>query len=206
MMKLRHTLPVVLVAISGFAVSCSSPDPEATATAVVESPEAVWVPGPAGLSIPTGSQGPYELDPVPHKWEESPQGAAMAAVAAQVYMAGADDGTWTDVSRLMLEPGAGRDQWLQARALVTVDGVVDNPAQFTGFSVAEYDEEADKAVIVLATTWSGGVSFAYPVQLSRTSGDWKVVLPTQDQAPDFTELSDQQLDDFIAFNSAEEKI
>lgn len=206
MMKLRHTLPVVLVAISGFAVSCSSAEPEDAAIAVVESPEAVWVPGPAGLSIPTGAQGPYELDPVPHEWEESPQGAAMAAVAAQVYMAGADDGTWTDVSRFMLEPGAGRDQWLQARALVTVDGVVDNPAQFTGFSVAEYDEEADKALIVLATTWSDGVSFAYPVQLSRTSGDWKVVLPTQDQAPDLTELSDQQLDDFIAFTSAEEKI
>ncbi len=201
-MKLRHTLPAVLVALSGLAVSCSSEDIE---TDALESPEVVWVPGPAGLSIPTGVQGPAKTDPVPHDWEESPQGAAMAAVAAQVYMAGASDGMWPEVSRYMLEPGAGRDQWLQARALVSVDGVVDNPAQFTGFRVAEYDEEGDKALIILATTWSDGVSFAYPVQLSRTSGDWKVVLPTQDQAPDLTALSEQQLDGFIAFTSVEDE-
>lgn len=200
MKKLRHTFPAVLIALSGLAVACSSEDTE---TSAITSPEAVWVPGPAGLSIPTGTQGPYESEPVPHEWEESPQGAAMAAVAAQVYMAGADDGLWPEVSRYMIEPGPGRDQWLQARALVTVDGVVDDPAQFTGFNVVEYDEEADKAVVILATSWSNGESFAYPVQLSRTSGDWKVVLPTQDQAPDFTALSQQQLEDFVAFNSTE---
>lgn len=51
-----------------------------------------WSIGPAGLNQPKNtSDGPFQSSPVPHGFSPTPQGALLAAITAQVWMAGADD-------------------------------------------------------------------------------------------------------------------
>ena len=38
---------------------------------------------------------------------------------------------------------------------------------------------------------------AYPVQLSFATGQWRVVIPPQDQAPDLEKITEEQLKDFV---------
>ena len=157
------------------------------------SPNITWEPGPAGLDTPTSAAGPHETNPVPHDFDDTPHGAVLAAITGQVWMAGADDQTWPEVSRELLEPGKGRDQWAQARTLMSVNGKVKESAEFTGFVIDDYTDDA--ATVVLASHWPDGKDRAYPVQVSHASGDWKVVLPEQGQEPDLTDLDNT--DDFI---------
>lgn len=162
-----------------------------------------WTVGPAGLYYPVSpTSGPFQEDPVPHDFEDSPQGAVVAAMTTQVFLAGADDETWPEVSQTLVEPGSGRDQWAQARALVSVNGTLDNPPMFKGFKIAAFDP--NEAVVTLAVEYPGNTLAAMPVQLSHTSGDWKVVLPTQSEAVDLTAITEAQLaTDFVAFGPKE---
>ncbi len=151
-----------------------------------------WSIGPAGLNQPKNTvDGPFQSSPVPHGFSATPQGALLAAITAQVWMAGADDKAFPEVANHLLEPGPGRDQWVQARALVTVDGRVTHPPLFAGFKFTEYTP--DKAVILIAVKQPDGAITAYPVQVSHSSGDWRVVNPTQDAAPDLVEITADQL-------------
>lgn len=154
-----------------------------------------WQTGPAGLDFPVSEvSGPMTINPVPSGFSEDPQGAVLSAIAGQVFMSGADDELWPEVSQTLLEPGPGRDQWAQYRALVTVDGTVADPPVFVGFQVADFADDASEAVITLAVEYPDGLIGALPVQMSRSSGDWRTVLPPQDQAPDLTEISSDDLD------------
>ncbi|WP_342319206.1 hypothetical protein [Corynebacterium mayonis] len=166
--------------------------------------ETQWVVGPAGLSYPVSEvAGPKEQAAVPHGFEPSPQGAVVAAIVSQVFMAGADDEMWPEVSQTLIEPGLGRNQWAQARGLMSVsDQPMDNPPVFKGFRVSDYSET--DAVVMLAVEYPTVGLAAMPVQLSRASGDWKVVLPTQEDAPDLQELSAEDFDsNFTAFGPKE---
>lgn len=193
-------------------VACSSDDRSAQETTqeqpavdVTSAPaETQWVVGPAGLSYPVSDQaGPKEQGTVPHGFEPSPQGAVVAAIVSQVFMAGADDEAWPEVSQTLIEPGLGRNQWAQARGLMSVsDQPMDNPPVFKGFRVSDYSES--DAVVTLAVEYPTVGLAAMPVQLSRASGDWKVVLPTQEDAPDLQELSAEDFDNsFTAFGPKE---
>ncbi|WP_151550181.1 MULTISPECIES: hypothetical protein [Corynebacterium] len=154
-----------------------------------------------GIAVPEADQGPEKVDPVPHGWDESPQGAVLAAINAQTYMATAGEQTWPEVSRHMLADGQGRDQWVQARSLMDIDGQVDNPPVFKGFRFSEFSGE--KAVVVLAADYPSQGLLGYPVQLDRSSGDWRVVLPVQGEEPDLQAITDEQFDDFVRFSPDE---
>ena len=161
-----------------------------------------WVEGPSGLKTPESSAaGPGLHDPVPRKWNPNAHGALLAAVNTQVYMAGAPDEIYPDVVAKMLENSDGAMQWAQARGLMTVSGETQqNPPEFVGFKFSEFTD--DQAIIILAAKYpsEGDLLAAYPVQMSRSTGDWKAVVPTQDQAPDLTEITEDQLhDEFVAF-------
>ena len=117
----------------------------------------------------------------------------MAAVITQAFLAGANDELWPEVAQTLVEPGQGRDQWAQARALMSVsDEPMSNPPRFRGFRVNSYTDTA--AVVSVAASYPNEVLAALPVQLSRNSGDWKVVLPNQEQAPDLKEISVEDFD------------
>lgn len=167
---------------------------------VSAAPEANWEPV-AGIAAPmSDNDGPANSDPVPHGYAPSPQGAVLAAINGQIQMATADDTTWPQVSQYLLAPGDGRDQWAQARSLMSVDGEVENPAEFVGFTVAGFSDS--DATVVLATEWPTGELTAYPVQLTRMSETWRLVLPTQDTAVDMETI--ENLDGFTLFSAEED--
>lgn len=200
----RRITAVSLIATSVLLSACSGgQDDDAEVDLTQTSPNVEWKSGPSGLDTPTGAAGPHETNPVPHGWDHNPHGAVLAAIAGQVWMAGADDATFPQVSTTMLEPGPGRTQWAQARALVTVDGQVSDPVKFTGFYFGDYSD--DRATVVVATEWPDGARRAFPIQVSHASGDWRVVLPEQGQEPDYTEITDDNDDKFITLTSGDEE-
>lgn len=202
-MRMLRIQGVIFALAAGLLAGCGSdvPEQQSPESAVVHTttaPVVSWRPGPSGLVVPVSSvDGPRESVPVPHGFSHSPQGAVLAAITAQAWMAGANDSTWPKVAEYLLEPGVGRTQWSQARALMSVDGVVADPARFVGFRFDSYSDDA--AVVVVATRWSDGLVTAYPVQLSHATGSWRVVVPEQDKAPDMQELTEDQLKDFVLF-------
>ena len=190
------TAMVLLTACSHDDGPAPANDNAAVETALTTSPSLTWQIGPAGLSEPISKDaGPFEMSPVPHGFSQPPHGALLAAMTAQIWMAGADDENWPKVAEYLLEPGVGRDQWAQSRALVSVKGIVQNPAHFVGFKFSKYNDK--EALVVLAAKWSDGMLTAYPVQLSFATGQWRVVIPPQDQAPDLEKITEEQLKDFV---------
>lgn len=206
-MKRKTTVATILSAAL-LLTSCSSPHDAPSSPVgpdLVSAPEEVrWLTGPAGLSYPSSDvSGPSTSNPVPHGWSGDPQGAVLAAMTTQVFLSGADDTLWPAVSQTLIEPGPGRDQWAQARALVSVEDTLVDAPDMHGFRINDFSE--DSALVTVAARWPDGTVAALPVQLSRMTGDWKVVLPTQDEAPDLTALSDQHLSEFTPFSPDSEE-
>ena len=204
----RRTLTTVAVALLVTASACSNDEQAPPEVVDVESapPDLTWR-SVAGLEVPTSREdGPARTSP-PQGYSHTPQGAALAAANGQVALATAPDTTWPEVVRTVTAPGPGRDQWAQARVLMSVSGAVDEEvaATFTGFKVTEYTPE--KAIVLLATSTppSAGeqqpLLTAYPVQLAWTGEDWKVVLPTQADDVDAAEID--SLDGFTTWDEDE---
>lgn len=205
-MKRQKTIVAVISAALALA-SCATDTSETAPTEewdLEAAPQQVaWTTGPAGLSYPVSEiSGPTTTSPVPHGWTADPQGAVLAAMTSQVFLSGADDTLWPTVAQTLIEPGPGRDQWAQARALVSVEGTLDQAPVMRGFQIHDFSET--DALVTIAARWPDGTVAGLPVQLSRSQGDWRVVLPTQDQAPDLTQLNDEQLATFTTFTPAEE--
>lgn len=202
-MKKMTSLLLAATAAAGALVGCSN-DEEATAgheqwDTTVAPKNVSWSDAQTrGIKVPSSKDdGPKNTDPVPHGWAPSPQGAVMAAINGQVYMSTAGEEVWPEVSKLMLAPGQGRDQWAQARSLMDIDGDVKNPPQFKGFKFSEFSK--DKAVVVIVAEYPHHGRLGYPVQLDRSSGDWRIVVPPQGQEPDLVGVKDAEFESFVKF-------
>lgn len=208
---LARTIAALVISVSAATslAACSSDDRTTEETQASVDTQAApentaWVEGPAGLFYPVSdTAGPHNRGPVPSGFEHSPQGAVVAAITTQVFLAGADDELWPEVPKTLVEPGEGRDQWSQARALMSVSGdAIATPPKFRGFKVNDYSDTS--AIVSLVAEYTNGVVATMPVQLSHNSGDWKVVLPNQEQAPDLTEITEEELAaDFTPFGPEE---
>ena len=197
--KIAATMMCVALGVAG----CGKSDEETPAVDLATvSPAIEWQDGPAGLHQPMSAAGPHEADPVPHGFDDNVHGAVLAAMTAEVWMAGAGEDEWPLVSQELLEPGVGRDQWAQARSLVEVAGTVTDAPEFVGFKIGE-DRTDTSVVVVLATRWPTGELTAYPVQMSQASGEWKAVLPPQGEEPDLMPIDD--LSGFVEFKGGEEQ-
>lgn len=161
----------------------------------------------AGLDVPVSrTDGPAQTTP-PQGYSQTPQGAALAAANGQVALATAPDATWPETVRVVTTPGPGRDQWAQARVLMSVSGAVapEVAATFTGFKITDYSDE--QAIVLLATSTppmegEDPLLTAYPVQMAWAGGDWKLVLPTQADNIDAAEI--KTLDGFTKWDGADE--
>lgn len=194
--KITHAVLAALTTIALAGCSSAEESTPAEQWDVNAAPEATWEPV-AGIAAPmSDNDGPAATDPVPHGYAPSPQGAVLAAINGQIQMATADDKTWPYVSQYLLAPGEGRDQWAQGRSLVSIQGEVADPANFVGFQIATFTDS--DATVVLATEWPTGELTAYPVQLTRMSDTWRLVVPTQDTAVDMEEIS--SLEGFTRFS------
>lgn len=203
-MKKLASVLLAATAAAGALVGCSQDDEQAAAEqkqwdTTVAPANVTWSAADTrGIKVPSSADdGPKSTDPVPHGWAPSPQGAVLAAINGQVFMSTAGEETWPDVSKLMLAPGQGRDQWAQARSLMDVKGELKSPPQFKGFKFSEFSE--NKAVVIIAAEYPEHGLLGYPVQLDRSSGDWRVVVPPQGQEPDLIGIRDTNFDDFTKF-------
>lgn len=106
----------------------------------------------------------------------------MAAINGQVSLAVTGDADWPQMANTILAPGKGKDQWVQARSLMSVSGAVADPAVFSCFKISDYSDE--RAQVMLTVTWPDGKKTAQPTQLVWQADDWRLVLPDQDNAPD----------------------
>ncbi len=144
--------------------------------------------GPRGGSGVTGSG-----------YSQTPQGAVLAAINGQTALAVAGDRAWAEVANTVTAPGPGRDAYALARTAVTVSGTVpaDRAPAFVGFEVTDYDTERFTAAVSVAQTIGGDDQlYSYPVALQWLDDDWRIVLPTADDAIDATEL--ESLDGYTA--------
>ena len=78
-----------------------------------------------------------------------------------------------------------------------IDGDVKNPPQFKGFKFSEFSN--DKAVVVIVAEYPHHGRLGYPVQLDRSSGDWRIVVPPQGQEPDLVGVKDAEFESFVKF-------
>lgn len=194
-----HLLAAGAVSVSLMLTACGGGDDETGSSQVdtVSPPANVsWVASVGCLTLPVSTTvGPHSTMPVPSGYEHSPQGAVLAAINAQGWLAGAGDNQWTGVAQQLVAPGPGKDQWVEARTLLSVEGCVKDAPKFAGFKVDNYTD--DTVTLALAARTSSGQLYAMPTQLVWRDGDWKIVLPTQSQAEDAVSLNN--LDQFTAF-------
>ncbi|MEH6821875.1 hypothetical protein ACIQCV_15675 [Dietzia maris] len=191
--KLKGLAAAALVVLTATACSADDTD-EAAGPDLTTAPEATWSPM-AGIAVPRAEQCPEKTEPIEHGYARTPQCAVIAAITGQTLLATTGDAEWPQMANTILAPGPGKDQWVQARALVSVEGRVRNPATFAGFRFTDYSDE--RAQVLLAVEWPDGTLTAQPTQLAWQTGDWKLVLPTQQTAVDAAEMDN--LDDFTVF-------
>lgn len=198
---MRKTLAVIAAA-GALLAGCGSDDPEDAAGGhegpdLTTAPEATWS-SLGGIKVPQDRAGqcPEKTDPVAHGYAKSPQCAVIAAMTGQTLLATTGDDDWAAMANTVVAPGAGKDQWVQARSLMSVEGQVRDPATFQGFKFTDY--AGDRAQVLLAVKWPDGTLTAQPTQLAWQAGDWRLVLPTQDTAVDAAEID--SLDGFTEFS------
>lgn len=193
----RRIVAPVLIVSTLFAAGCSSDDDSDDSVDLNRAPQAQWS-SLGGIQAPTSSEdGPSSDEPVIHGYSQTPQGAVLSAINGQTQLATASDDEWVQVANTLLSPGKGKDQWVQARALQTISGEVDDPAQFVCFKVTDFTE--DRAQVVLTVQWPDGEKTAQPSQLAWQGGDWRLVLPDQGNAPDAVVVNN--LDDCTEFSA-----
>lgn len=190
---LKRFAAAALVVVTATACGSDNTD-EVAGPDLTSAPEATWSPM-AGIAVPRAEQCPEKTEPVEHGYARTPQCAVIAAITGQTLLATTGDAEWPRMANTILAPGPGKDQWVQARALVSVEGRVRNPATFAGFRFTDYSD--DRAQVLLAVEWPDGTLTAQPTQLAWQTGDWKLVLPTQQTAVDAAEIDN--LDDFTKF-------
>lgn len=190
---LKRFAAAALVVVTATACGSDNTD-EVAGPDLTSAPEATWSPM-AGIAVPRAEQCPEKTEPVEHGYARTPQCAVIAAITGQTLLATTGDAEWPRMANTILAPGPGKDQWVQARALVSVEGRVRNPATFAGFRFTDYSD--DRAQVLLAVEWPDGTLTAQPTQLAWQTGDWKLVLPTQQTAVDAAEIDN--LDDFTEF-------
>ncbi|MEU7631875.1 hypothetical protein AB0C34_18075 [Nocardia sp. NPDC049220] len=146
-----------------------------------------------GVRLPRSAvDGPTHSGLVDTGYRQTPQGAAVAAIRAQAYLALADDEEWGRVVSIVTAPGPGRDVYAAQRAPLSVSGIVpaEQAPRFVAFKIDHYSgtEPATAAVRVVTETASPVQRYAYPVALQWLAGDWRIVLPTAEETIDATEL------------------
>lgn len=145
-----------------------------------------------GVQIPRSlSDGPKNGEQSPTGYSQTPQGAVLAAIRGQAYLALTPDTSWGQMVSIVTAPGPGRDEFAANRALVSVTGPVpaEQAPKFVAFKVTDYTpgDSATAAVDVVQEIGSPPARFVYPVALEWI-GDWRLVLPTAAENIDAREV------------------
>ena len=132
----------------------------------------LWVPhsSQSGPKATTGAGGA-------HTYEHSPQGAALAAIGTSMRISVASDQAWPEIVSRSVASGLGRDEWMIARAQVSITGLDDNvkPA-IEGYEIVDYSDQ--EAMIDVYSSYPDKSMTKTTMMVVWVDSDWKYVLPT----------------------------
>ena len=134
-----------------------------------------------GISLPVAEQGPRVYSgAVASGFDQSPVGAALAAINATVRISVAPDSEWALIGQRMLAPGPGRDAWAIARSQISItDPITANVPKIAGYRVVTYDP--DRADVAIFTIQSDQSITQNTATVLWQDGDWKLLLPGRPQ-------------------------
>ncbi|MCF4006121.1 hypothetical protein L1O03_02875 [Corynebacterium uropygiale] len=190
MKKLKISL--LSVAAATLMLSGCSSDNEAEEFNPNAAPQNItWV-DVQGISVPVNptTYGPKDSSGVvAHKYEHSPQGAALAAIGTSARLAVAPDDRWDELVGLTVQPNEARDQWIIARAQSHVEGI-DEEARptITGYYITAYDDKAAE-VDVYSTYPDNSMAKAH-TRVVWAGEDWKLDLSSEQRIEEVESMSD----------------
>ncbi|MBF6095014.1 hypothetical protein [Nocardia cyriacigeorgica] len=205
---LRQRIPaltaiVAVVVIPVACIGCGTPEPGDTApgttvSAVAVAPTGLRWASYQGIELPYADQGPTRTDgPVVSGFEQSPAGAALAAIHATVRISVAPDRDWAVIGHQMLAPGPGRDAWALARAQISITTpITDGAPKILGYTLAHYSPET--AAIDIYSLHPDNSLTRNHTQLTWQAGDWRLQLPVTPTANPVSEIAAPPAD-LIAF-------
>ncbi|UPU46242.1 MULTISPECIES: hypothetical protein [Rhodococcus] len=182
----------VLTLSAGCGSDSDTFDPAPTPLDTISAPTNVSWESYNGVRLPRSlADGPKNSSTTPSGYSQSPQGAVLAAIRGQAYLALTPDANWGEMVSIVTAPGPGRDEFAANRALVSVTGPVpaEQAPKFIAFKVTDYTpgDSATAAVDVVQEIGSPPALFVYPVALEWI-GDWRLVLPTAAENIDAREV------------------
>lgn len=160
-------------------------DPEHTPAAPVN-----WGTAPTGIKgvsfqgivLPTAKEGPRsQIGAAVGGFDQSPVGAALAAIHATARMSIATDAQWPLVVQQMIAPGPARDEWAIARAQISITAAILGEApKIIGYRVTKFTNDSSEIdIYTLQSDLSVTRNIANVVwQYS----DWRLRLPDQPRA------------------------
>lgn len=190
----------VLVAAAALALTgcgSSGDSPQEIAEASITDPPVIasWS-DVNGVRVPLGAtDGPATGAWAPFTgFSHTPQGAGLAAITQSVQLSTATDNSWAKALSVLTAPGGGRDEYAANRALISVTGPVDPAVAPTivGYVVADYSDTA--AAIDVVQRFPDNSLASTRSTVVWVGDDWKLDLPTPEQAVPATVLTELPAD------------
>ncbi|WP_067522116.1 hypothetical protein [Nocardia uniformis] len=130
-----------------------------------------------GIAIPAGEDGPTTNGVTATGYRQTPQGAALAAIAHTVRLSTADNTSWAHITAAEVAPGPARDAWTLARARVKIAQPAD-PAtapRILGYQITSYQPE--RATVNAVSAYPDKSLAATAIAVVWQRGDWRLELP-----------------------------
>ncbi|WP_245649619.1 hypothetical protein [Nocardia shimofusensis] len=162
------------------AVGCADGGEQEGADLSAPPTEVRWQPY-QGVALPHTAQGPEVLsDGAATGFEQSPPGAAVAAITHTVRLSVAPDGDWPAVVAKEVLPGPARDAWAVDRVRVSITGPADPEyaPRLRGYRITEYTGE--RGLVDVYTEYSDGSLAVNHTAVEWSTQDWRLRLPDLD--------------------------
>lgn len=179
-----------ITAIAGIAltvlVGCSSDADNEAVVDLSAAPEQIsWV-DVHGVQLPVSdAHGPQQHNLAGgvgvQGFEQSPQGACLAAMNHPLRAVAASDQTWGEAARLAFAPGAGRDIYSVNRAQISINGFdAEAIPTMRGCLIAE-DYSSEQATVEVFTQYPDQSLAQNTYDMTWSGQDWQIVLPESGQ-------------------------
>ncbi|WP_431972153.1 hypothetical protein [Nocardia sp. bgisy134] len=159
------------------AVGCGGAD-EAAGPDLAARPSGLrWEPY-QGVALPRTDQGPASVaDGAATGFEQSPPGAAVAAITHTVRLSVAADNQWSKVIAAEVVPGVARDEWAVSRVQLSITGPADPEyaPRLLGYKITDYTEQ--RSAVDVYTEYSDGSKAVNHTVVEWFAEDWRLRLP-----------------------------
>ncbi|MCP2287872.1 hypothetical protein [Nocardia amikacinitolerans] len=134
-----------------------------------------------GVALPHTDQGPESLaDGAATGFEQSPPGAAVAAITHTVRLSVAADEQWPKVIAAEVVPGPARDEWAVSRVQLSITGPAEPEyaPRLLGYKITDYTEQ--RTAVDVYTEYSDGSKAVNHTVVEWFAEDWRLRLPDPD--------------------------